>query len=1148
MPSSANFIHLRVHSEYSVLEGAVRLAQLPELCKNGGFPAVALTDTNNMFALLEFSETMAKSGIQPIVGFQANLLNDAREAGVNKGPQAAPLVLLAQSQDGLQNLKRLTSLIYLAEGRAEQGLSLQDLQRHSEGVICLTGGPEGAVGRLASLSKAKPAMELLTSLKSVYPDRLYVEIQRHPGPEGPRTQAELKTEPFLVEAAYELDLPLVATNDVYFPERDMFESHDVLTCIAEGTYLEQRESRRQVTPEHFFKSQEDMIALFEDLPEAIENTVEIARRCAVRAKTHEPILPKFADDEVLELERQAREGLEERLRSIQPAAERGVYEKRLEFELDIIKKMGFPGYFLIVADIIKWAKSNGIPVGPGRGSGAGSLVAYVLTITDLDPIRYSLLFERFLNPERVSMPDFDIDFCMDGREEVISYVKSKYSDDRVAQITTFGALLSKAAVRDVGRVLQMPYPQVDGLAKLIPSQGVKPMPVLDAIEEEPRLKEASSDPVVKTMLEHASKIEGLLRNVSTHAAGVVIADRPLQELVPLYKDPRSEMPATQYTMKWVEAAGLVKFDFLGLKTLTIIQKAVEILDGMGIKVNIDQIPLDDKKTYDLYTSAKTVAVFQVESSGMMDALRRMKPTCIEDIVALVALYRPGPMENIPKYCEVKNGLAKKESIHPQIDGLLEETQGIIVYQEQVMQIAQEMAGYSLGQADLLRRAMGKKIKAEMDKERPRFVEGAKARGIPERKAGEVWELLEKFANYGFNKSHAAAYAVVSYQTAWLKANHPVAFMAAAMNCELHLTDKLSLYRQEIQRLKINLVPPGLNTSDILFKVEGDKLHYGLGALKSISSEALELIMRARGSEPFNDLFDFARRADLRQVGKRAMETLTRAGVFDEIQPNRRSIFESIDQLIAYSASNHDEINQGQSSLFGSAGIEVPLPSLADAEDWEQAEKLSEEHKALGFYLSGHPLEDYMELLKAKRVINYETLEATAKSGSRERLCGIITAKQERKSAKGNRYAFVTLSDPTGIYEMTVFSELLEASREHLEVGQKIAVDVSVEIDEDQLKLLANNVCPVDDMIDEAMQQGIEVFISQDIAIQPLMDLLRNPKNAAAQKGKGEIRLCLAAHDMGGEIVLELPEKYPVGPRIRSAIKSLPGVETVKELQ
>ncbi|HET9067970.1 MAG TPA: DNA polymerase III subunit alpha, partial [Amaricoccus sp.] len=800
------FIHLRLHSACSLLEGAIQVKKLAGLCQANAMPAVALTDTGNLFAALEFSETLAKTGIQPIMGCQLALACAEPAHPGDRAPDPRPVVLLAQDETGFGNLMKLSSRNYLDCGNALPHVTLAQLAAHAEGLICLAGGADGPLGALIEEGHAPRARALAGELAALFPGRLYVEIQRHPENGAPRTPREEATEPGLVALAYDLDLPLVATNDVEFPAASFYDAHDALLCIADGAYVDQQAPRRRLTPEHLFKSQEEMVALFADLPEAVANTVEIARRCAFRPKTRKPILPRFADDEVEELRRQAREGLEARLVVIPHSAPVETYRERLAFELGVIEGMGFPGYFLIVADFIKWAKAHDIPVGPGRGSGAGSLVAYALTITDLDPLRYGLLFERFLNPDRISMPDFDIDFCMDRREEVIAYVQERYGRDRVAQIITFGALLSKAAVRDVGRVLQMPYGQVDRLSKLIPVEGVKPVSIEKALADEPRLREeARKDPQVARLLEISGQIEGLLRNASTHAAGVVIGDRPLEELVPLYRDPRSDMPATQYNMKWIEQAGLVKFDFLGLKTLTVIRNALDLLEARGVTLDIGAIPLDDEKTYEVYASAQTVAVFQVESTGMRTALRQLKPTCIEDIIALVALYRPGPMENIPKFCNVKNGREPRESLHPSIDPILDETQGIIVYQEQVMEIARKLAGFSLGGADLLRRAMGKKIQAEMDAQKPLFIEGAKANGVSKAKADEVWNLLDKFANYGFNKSHAAAYGVVSYQTAWLKANHPVEFMAAVMNCDLHLTDKLGAYKQETDRLGIGMV-------------------------------------------------------------------------------------------------------------------------------------------------------------------------------------------------------------------------------------------------------------------------------------------------------------------------------------------------------
>ena len=1144
MSSALRFIHLRVHTEHSLLEGAIPVKKLVKLAAAADMPAIAVTDTNNMFCALEFSATAKDAGVQPIVGCQVSVAHDPAQPG-EKLRLPAPIVLLAQSEAGYMNLMKLNSCLYLDKGGQLNQVTMEELERYSAGLICLTGGAEGPVGKFLQTGQGTKARALMDRLHTAFGDRLYVELQRHPGDGGRLTEAEAATERGFVEMAYDMGLPLVATNDVYFPKADMYEAHDALICIAEGAYVDQQHPRRRLTPQHYLKSEAEMCALFADLPEALENTVEIARRCAYMAAKRKPILPRFADDEVQELRRQANEGLQARLKVIPHATTPEDYQARLDFELDIIEKMGFPGYFLIVADFIKWAKAHDIPVGPGRGSGAGSLVAYALTITDLDPLRYALLFERFLNPERVSMPDFDIDFCMDRREEVIAYVQDRYGRDKVGQIITFGALLSKAAVRDVGRVLQMPYGQVDRLSKMIPLEGVKPVSITKALADEPRLREAAKEEVVGRLLTYAEQIEGLYRNASTHAAGVVIGDRPLDELVPLYQDPRSDMPATQFNMKWVEAAGLVKFDFLGLKTLTVIQNALDLLKLRGVTLDISLIPLDDKPTYDLYAAAKTVAVFQVESSGMMDALRRMKPTCIEDIVALVALYRPGPMENIPVYCEVKNGQRDLESIHPTIDHILKETQGIIVYQEQVMEIAKVMAGYSLGGADLLRRAMGKKIKEEMDKERPKFIEGAKkTHNIDAKKAGEVFDLLEKFANYGFNKSHAAAYAVVSYQTAYLKANYPVEFMAAVMNCDIHLTDKLAVYKREVDKLGITTVPPCVNRSLATFTVVDGQIVYALGALKNVGVDAMRLIVEARGEKPFATLFDFARRTDLKRVGKRPLEMLARAGAFDQLDPNRARVFEALDALVAYSAAIHEAKASSQVSLFGEAGADIPEPRIAGRDDWLPVERLAQEHQAVGFYLSGHPLDDYMGALRRKDV---KTLaEITRIAGERgttvAKIAGSVSARQEKKSAKGNRFAFVSLSDPTGLYEVTVFSDVLEASRDHLEPGKNVVLTVRVDPDGEGVKLLANAVQPIDAVAADAGASALRIHLNRAEAAASVAALLARVEG----RNKAAITICVP-DETGREIDVALPQPYPVTPQIKGAIKAMPGVVMVEEV-
>ena len=1160
------YIHLRVHTEYSLLEGATRLKKLPEFCKANDMPAIAVTETNNLFSALEFSVLFKDHGLQPIIGCQidfkfTDVVPDRRS------PTTAPIVLLAQNELGYKNLLKLSSEMYIQNDDEKVEISFEQLENHADGLICLTGGSKGPLGQLILTAQDKAARDLLLKFHDIFSDRLYLELQRHPQGAG-LPKEENDSEPVFINMAYDLNIPLIATNDVYFDNGEMYEAHDALLCIADGVYVDQQEPRRSVTNQHYFKTQEEMATLFADLPEALESTIEVAQRCAFMATCRDPILPLFASDEISELHRQAKEGLKNRLSVIPHAAPISEYEKRIEFELKIIEQMGFPGYFLIVADFIKWAKEKNIPVGPGRGSGAGSLVAYALTITDLDPLRYNLLFERFLNPDRVSMPDFDIDFCMDRREEVIQYVQKRYGHDKVGQIITFGALLSKAAIRDIGRVLQMPYGQVDRLAKLIPIEGVKPLSIEQALAEEPRLKEeAEREEVVDRLLNYGQKVEGLLRNAATHAAGVVISDRPLDELVPVYKDTRSSMPATQFNMKWVEQAGLVKFDFLGLKTLTAIQNAIEIIIASGRSLHqaadgrqlfqpinnaenqINTIPLDDKSTYDLYASAKTVAVFQVESSGMMDALKRMKPTCIEDIVALVALYRPGPMENIAAYCDVKNGVKDRVSIHPMIDDILEETQGIIVYQEQVMQIAQTMAGYSLGEADLLRRAMGKKIKAAMDAERPKFEAGSKKNGITAKKASEIFDLLEKFANYGFNKSHAAAYAVVSYQTAWLKTNHPLEFMAGVMNCDIHLTDKLSQYVDEVRKgLKLPFVSPCVNRSQPKFSVMENSLIYGLAGLKNVGLEAMEVLVKVRNKKIFVNLFDFSRRLDLRKIGKRPLEMLVQAGAFDVLDTNRHRIFKSLDALVAYSAAIHDQKVSKQVSLFGEAGDDLPEPVLSSVSDWLPAERLSREFSAIGFYVTGHPLDDYKSAFKVNDILTIEDVEKKVLSGPHlVKIAGVVVGRQERKSARGNRFAFVQLSDFTGNFEVTLFSDVLEKSRNNLDSGARVILTVEASFEGEQLKLLCRSVTNIDEAISTDTSHGIKIFVEDTKVLPSLISVLGQASENRKIVSKGPIHLCLISSGLPGEVELDTGLTCDTSPQIRGAIKSLDGVLDVQEI-
>jgi len=975
-PKAAQFVHLRLHSAYSLLEGAIRLKGLAGLVRKGGMPAVAITDTGNLFGALEASETLSGAGIQPITG--CTLAVDLEMAGdtAHLTPKAREpdglLALLVKDETGYANLMKLTSRAFLeTEGTDAPHITLSDLEKWGDGLICLTGGPDGPVNKLLVDGQRDKAKLVIERLSSIFPGRLYLELQRH------GVESEATAEGPLVEFAYELDLPLVATNECFFTTKDEFEAHDALLCISAGSYVIETD-RRRVTPEHYFKSQDEMVELFDDLPEAIENTIEIARRCAFRPLTRAPILPSFgAGDgdltEADELRRLAHEGLTTRLAAIEMVEEESVYRERLDFELDIIIKMDFPGYFLIVADFIKWAKGQNIPVGPGRGSGAGSVVAWVLDITDLDPLRFNLLFERFLNPERISMPDFDIDFCQDRRDEVIRYVQDRYGHDQVAQIITFGKLQARAVLRDVGRVLQVPFGQVDRLCKMIPNNPANPVTLAEAIEGEVRLQEArDEDDTVAKLLEIGLRLEGLYRHASTHAAGVVIGDRPLSDLVPLYRDPRSDMPVTQFNMKWVEPAGLVKFDFLGLKTLTVLQRAVEFIARRGIEIDLSTLPLDDEKSYEMLQRGETVGVFQLESGGMRDLIRQAVPTTIEDIIALVALYRPGPMENIPKYLDCKHGRAKPEVLHETIDPVVADTYGVIIYQEQVMQVAQVFAGYSLGEADVLRRAMGKKIKSEMDAQRTRFIEGAAANGIPENRANYVFDIVDKFAGYGFNKSHSACYAVVAYQTAYLKANYPVEFLAASMSLDLNNTEKLHVFKQEADRLKIKVRPPCVQGSSPSFDVTDGEILYALGAIKNVGRQAMEQMVAERAENgPYKDIYDFARRLNPKVINKRQLENLIRGGALDALNENRAQLLASIDLIMGLANQATNERESQQDSLFGDAmDNQLDNPALPSVEMWLPMERLNEEFNAVGFYISGHPLDDYARAMKQSGVVTY----------------------------------------------------------------------------------------------------------------------------------------------------------------------------------
>ncbi|MGB2206720.1 MAG: DNA polymerase III subunit alpha [Parvibaculales bacterium] len=1123
------FVHLRTHSAYSLLEGALPVKTLTQTALASSMPALAVTDRNNLFGALEFAETAAGLGVQPIIGATLN---------IRDGDISGDLVLLVKNEAGYTNLMALISAAHLeSEGKQGPGVAFDEIAASADGLICLTGGPDGLINQLLESNQTEAAKNKISILNSVFGDNLYIELQRY----GDASEDEIEAQ--LVDFAYAMDLPLVATNQAYFASADDYRAHDALICIAEGRYINE-EDRRRLTPEHRLKSAEEMCALFADLPEALENTVEIAQRCAFRPTEHAPILPAFSrDDELAELSRQAQEGLTARLQQVEAAADERAYRDRLEFELKVIADMGFPGYFLIVADFIKWAKSNNIAVGPGRGSGAGSVVAWALTITDLDPLRFNLLFERFLNPERVSMPDFDIDFCQSRRDEVIAYVQQKYGRDQVAQIITFGKLQARAVLRDVGRVLQMPYGQVDRLCKMVPNNPANPVTLAEAIDGEPRLQaERDSDPQVAELIEISLKLEGLYRHASTHAAGVVIGDRPLQQLVPLYRDPKSDMPVTQFNMKWVEKAGLVKFDFLGLKTLTVLEKAVELLAETGVRVDINGLPLDDKATYELMGRGDTVGVFQLESAGMRDVLRKMKPDKFEDIIALVALYRPGPMDNIPIYIARKKGEEELDYLYDTLQPILQETYGVMIYQEQVMQIAQTLSSYSLGEADLLRRAMGKKIKEEMAAQKARFVDGAVENGVPKNKAAEIFDQVDSFAGYGFNKSHAAAYALIAYQTAWLKANHPVAFYAASMSLDFERTEKLNIFKQDAAKHDITVRIPDVNRSEAWFAIDGNEVFYALSAIRNVGSQAMQsLVDERKANGPFKDVFDFARRTAGIGLNKRLLEHLIAAGALDSLEPDRAKLMGGIEILLGEASITQSEKETQQENLFGEADVSESTTLPPPLVPWSTMDRLSHEFNAIGFFLSGHPLDDYKSLLQRARVASFEDLESRVEK--EVLVAGAVIKVDERKSKKGNPFAFITLSDATGQFEMTAFSEVLNGSREILQVGALVVASVTINREEGDLRLLVESLRPVDDVVANT-EAGLRIFVEKPEACAGLRTRLEDVEQPKHKRG-GEVSLVIMTPER--EVEMRLPNKYAINPRIAGAIKAVPGVLHVEEV-
>ena len=1157
-----NFVHLTNKTEYSLSEGAITINRIAELCESFQMPAVGITDTNNMFGALEFSDKISSYGVQPLIGcnIKISIPNEYNSDTLNIDNKYFFLNLFAKNLQGYQNLLELSSLSY-TKYPENNAVNLSDIYNRKEGLIALTGGRNNLIEIILNTGKISYANQFLINLKEQFNDNLYIEIQR-------LGNSNKKNENSLLNLAYDNSLPLVATNEVYFESPEYYEAHDALSCIEKKQFVSQLD-RYRFSDQHYFKSVDEMESLFHDLPESLLNTIEISQRCSFKPEIKNPILPVFikgAENTEEDLLRKiSNEGLEKRvmqtlkMKKIENDEEsnqlRSEYQKRLDSELDIIINMKYEGYFLIVADFIKWAKYNNIPVGPGRGSGAGSLVAWCLEITDLDPIHFGLIFERFLNPERVSLPDFDIDFCRDRRDEVLNYVYEKYGKDHVAQIITFGKLQARAVLRDIGRVLGVPYGQVDYLTKLIPFDPSRQLSLREYIDDEPKLtEEANKNPKIKKLLSIALKLEGLKRHASIHAAGVVISKDIIYKDVPLYSDPDTNIFLTQFDMKWVENAGLVKFDFLGLKTLTLINNCVDLVNKYE-KFDISEIDLTDTQTFDLLGTGETTGIFQLESPGMKDTLKNLKPDKFEDIIALVALYRPGPMANIPTYIERKHGREKPDYVHPLLEDLLKETYGVIIYQEQVMGVARELSGYSDGEADLLRRAMGKKIQKEMAAQKKRFVEGCISKGLKDNEANNIFELLSKFADYGFNKSHAAAYALIAFQTAYLKKHYPIEFFAASMSLDINNTDKLAIFQQELDRMKIPLIAPDVNKSNSYFVRDGDGISYALGAIKNVGIEAIKELEEERNKNGnFKDFEDFLTRVSSSVSNKKTLEALACSGSFDSFNIKRENIFNECPEIIKHLKHFHDTNNSNQEDIFGEAlKFEYKFSS---EEIWSEEMKLMKEFEILGFYLSGHPLNQFLNKVSKLDIKNFETIKLNKNFHNEKNvlLAGTLLSKKEKRSARGNAYAFLNFSDLSSIYELIIFENNLRKYRDILVEGDSYAIGIDFSDDGNGLRGEAKKIYKIVDVI-KMNNQSYSSFSNQNNTsdtetkkVKPKASLLQIYANEKfslnefkainLQKGNHKINIIVENQR------LALPDFYQVNTNLIDKIKSINGVKEV----
>jgi len=1034
------FNHLKIHTQYSICEGALRIEDLAKYCKLNKVKSVGLCDSNNLCGALEFSELIAKSKTQPIIGTQID---------IKYKNHFGKIPLFAKNLTGYKNLIKLSSKSFLEiDDNEEPHCKVEDIEKNYKGLILFSGSFDGLIGKLYFNNLADEVSLLFKRFKRLFNDNFYLEIQRH-GEDG-----ENIFEEFLLQSSNKLNIPIIATHEVFYLNKDMHEAHDAYLCVGEKTYVNVKD-RKKYNDSHYMQTPDEINKLFSDLPDALENNRNFPLRISFRPKNSVPVLPNIQTSKVENVDALLKEdslkGLKNKLRDyVLPESDQkdqkliiNNYNKRLDHEINIISKMKYSSYFLIVADYIRWAKTNNIPVGPGRGSGAGSLVAWVLSITDIDPIKFGLIFERFLNPDRISMPDFDIDFCEEKRDLVFEYLKKKYGKG-VAHIVTFGKLKARMAFRDIGRVLGMPYGHVDTLCKMIPFDPSRPLSLKESIAREPRLqKEEKNDPRVKKLIELSLKLEGLNRNMATHAAGVVIPEENLSEFVPLYKDPSSNslLPSTQFDMYASENAGLVKFDLLGLKTLTVIQKTISLLQEKKISLDIKKIKLDDPKIFEMLSFGHTVGLFQLESTGMRDALVNMKPNKFDDIIALVALYRPGPMSNIPTYNQCKHGEKEPDYLHPKLKKILEPTYGVIIYQEQVMQIAQALSGFTPGEADILRKAMGKKKRAELEKQKENFVNGAVKKGINKDTASFIFKKIEPFAEYGFNKSHAAAYAMIAYQTAYLKAYYPNEFISASMSNELSNTEKLSEFFEELKRLKIKVHRPGINDSFADFVPKDNELFYALSAIKNVGYEAVSQLVNERiKNGRFKSISDFINRVDPKNINKLQLEGLVKSGTFDKIFENRKILYDNIPNIIQNCKTIHDNKVQNQSSLFSEESNKISyLISDKKTSNWSNNESLSKEFESVGFYLSNHPLTNYEDALKQFKVKSFKDFEISKETESF--IAGTVMTFKEKKSVKGNPFAIIKFSDLSKVYELFIFSDLLELNRESLKEGKSFLLTV-----------------------------------------------------------------------------------------------------------